>query len=212
MLFNEKSNPNLKKFEIYQNDFYSLDKASFYEITDPEIWDFSESETLRFEFVPFFIMRAILHKKLTNQAIQINHLNFQSKQNISKFGSSIPLQEFFSGVFFPTIVGNKSNDKLKFYEKFIENYNFYKEFVNDKYVICGGGVLKKSNTLLKPFISELFEKFELEKQKGKFYFRATKYSYFYPLDKKTEPQIFFVQERLAFSIPFHFFYIELEKQ
>ncbi len=214
MLFNEKFNPNLKKLEIYQTDFYSLDKAGLYKIDSPEIWDFSETEEVRFEFFPFLIMRAILHKKLTNESIQLTNLPLNSKQVLSKFASSIHLNEFFSGIFFPSVVGNNKNytSKLKFYEKFIPKYNFYKEILNNYYVVCGGGILEKENTLLKPFVQELFEAFRLEEQKGKFYFRTQKNSYFYPLGKKEEPQIFFVQERENFLIPFYFFFIQIENK
>lgn len=212
MLFHGNSNPNLKKFEIHQSDFYSLDKAGLYEISSPEVWDFSEAKEIQFEFIPFLIMRAILHKKITNEPIQLNNLPFIAKQNISKFSSSIPLNEFFSGTFFPSIVGSKGFGKLEFYKKFIANYSFYKEIVNTYYVICGGGILEKSNTLLKPFIQELFEVFNLENHKGKFYFRNSQRSYFYPLSPENKSRLFFVQERNFISIPFHFFYIELERK
>lgn len=212
MLYHKNSNPNLKKFEIHQSDFYTLDKTSLYEIFTPEAWDFSTLPEVPIEFIPFLIMRAILHKKITNKPIQISNLSFLAKQNISKFSSSILLNDFFSGVFFPSIIGGKEFRKLEFYKKFISNYSFYKEIMNNNYVICGGGILEKANTLLKPFIQELFEIFDLENQNGKFYFRTHQHSYFYPLDKQNKSRIFFVQERKTISIPFHFFYIELEQK
>jgi hypothetical protein len=209
MLWEENSNQKIKKTESTEKDFYALDKAAFYEVADPEIWDFSEAVEMKREFIAFFIMRAILHKKKCGEKIELQAIQAGVKAQVQRYGYSKWMNDFFAGTFFPALVRKEDHYRPSFFSEFDEAYSFFQVDSNRGHLtITGGGVLKKPNLRMREPIEELFQKYELTSTKGSFYYRTTGNSYFYPLEPISDSRVFFVQERLEMGLPFHFFYIE----
>jgi len=209
MFWEENNNQKIKKLESQDKSIYSLDTAIFYPILEPEIWDFSEALEFKKEFILFFLMRAILHKKKTQEGIELIGLSIEAKAQIQKLGLSSWMNKFFTRNFFPSLVGSSLEISFKFLEIFEKDY-FYINYIQNKknFTISGGGILVHPNVRLKEPIEELFQKLELSKREGIFYYRTTHNSYLYPLEKDSKSRIFFVQEREKFEFPFHFFYID----
>lgn len=209
MLWEENSSQNLKKSASSEKDLYALDKAAFYAIGEPEIWDFSEALEMKREFISFFIMRAILHKKKTGQKLELKDIQPSIKAQVQRLGFAKWMNDFFAGAFFPSLVTKQNDISLDFFKDFESEYSYVQlDMKKSSFMLTGGGVLLKPNLRLQEPIEELFQKFDLAKKQGIFYYRTTRNSYFYPLEPESKSRVFFVQERNALELPFHFFYID----